>query len=43
MLYVFVSLTLSPLSDMLHTPSATKPTAGIHVVPPHHLGNLLAS
>ena len=25
--------------DMLHTPSALKPTAGIHVVPPHHLGN----
>lgn len=24
--------------NMLHTPSATKPTAGIHVVPPHHLG-----
>ena len=23
---------------MLHTPSASKPTAGIHVVPPHHIG-----
>ena len=27
--------------DMLHTPSASKPTAGIHVVPPHHLGRCL--
>ncbi|CAI8026947.1 Nuclear pore membrane glycoprotein 210 [Geodia barretti] len=24
--------------NMLHTPSATKPSAGVHVVPPHHLG-----
>ena len=23
---------------MLHTPSASKPSAGVHVVPPHHLG-----
>ena len=34
-IYVFVFF-----SDMLHTPSASKPTAGIHVVPPHHLGKL---
>ncbi|XP_064384504.1 nuclear pore membrane glycoprotein 210-like [Halichondria panicea] len=28
--------------NMLHTPSASKPSAGIHVVPPHHLGFSIA-
>ena len=37
LIFRFGNLTLSSL-DMLHTPSATKPSAGVHVVPPHHLG-----
>ncbi len=35
----FVVFLKSFLSDMLHTPTSSKPTAGVHVVHPHHLGN----
>ncbi len=31
-------LTLDLTSDMLSMPTATKPTAGVHVVAPHHIG-----
>ena len=29
----------SVFEDKVHMPTATKPTAGVHVVAPHHLGN----